>query len=183
KKRKGVVQAQEAPDRNEEIFLYQTLIGSWPLEKGEVPRFRDRVEAYMIKAIREAMVHTRWSLPNAAHERALAGFLRAILEPGGGNLFLNDFLKFQRRIAKYGMLNSLAQVLVKMTSPGVPDFYQGCDLWDLRLVDPDNRGPVVSINAPAFFTESENAGNRVFPGLVPNSVQSWEAGGTRANLY
>ena len=181
KKRKGVVQAQEAPDRNEEIFLYQTLIGSWPLEKGEVPRFRDRVEAYMIKAIREAMVHTRWSLPNAAHERALAGFLRAILEPGGGNLFLNDFLKFQRRIAKYGMLNSLAQVLVKMTSPGVPDFYQGCDLWDLRLVDPDNRGPVDFNHRAAMLDEIEKRSKQDLSRLVRELAQKWDDG--RIKLY
>ena len=181
KKRKGVVQSQEAPDRNEEIFLYQTLIGSWPLEKGEIPRFRDRVEAYMIKAIREAMVHTRWSLPNAAHERALTDFLRAILEPGSDNLFLNDFLKFQRRIAKYGMLNSLAQVLVKMTSPGVPDFYQGCDLWDLRLVDPDNRGPVDFDHRAALLDEIEKRGKQDLPRLVRELVQNWDDG--RIKLY
>jgi (1->4)-alpha-D-glucan 1-alpha-D-glucosylmutase len=181
KKKKGVVQPQEAPDRNEEIFLYQTLIGSWPLEKGEVPRFRDRVEAYMIKAIREAMVHTRWSLPNAAHERALTGFLRAILEPGGDNLFLNDFLKFQRRIAKYGMLNSLAQVLVKMTSPGVPDFYQGCDLWDLRLVDPDNRGPVDFNHRATVLDEIEKRSEQDLSRLVRELVQNWDDG--RIKLY
>lgn len=181
KKKKGVVQSQEAPDRNEEIFLYQTLIGSWPLEKGEVPRFRDRVEAYMVKAIREAMVHTRWSLPNAAHERALTGFLRAILEPGGDNLFLNDFLKFQRRIAKYGMLNSLAQVLVKMTSPGVPDFYQGCDLWDLRLVDPDNRGPVDFNHRATVLDEIEKRSKQDLLRLVRELDQNWGDG--RIKLY
>jgi (1->4)-alpha-D-glucan 1-alpha-D-glucosylmutase len=181
KKKKGVVQSQEAPDRNEEIFLYETLIGSWPLAQGEVTRFRERLEAYMIKAIREAMVHTRWSLPNTAHEGAVVGFLKAILEPVGDNLFLNDFLKFQRRVAAYGMLNGLAQVLVKMTSPGVPDFYQGCDLWDLRLVDPDNRGPVDFNHRAALLDEIEKRSKQDLSCLGRELVQNWHDG--RIKLY
>jgi len=181
KKRKGVVQSREVPDRNEEIFLYQTLIGSWPLEKEDVPRFRERLEAYMIKAIREAMVHTRWSLPNTLHEQAVVGFLKAILEPGDDNLFLNDFVKFERKVAAYGMLNGLAQVLVKMTSPGVPDFYQGCDLWDLRLVDPDNRGPVDFNHRAALLDEIEKRSKQDLSRLGRELVQNWHDG--RIKLY
>jgi (1->4)-alpha-D-glucan 1-alpha-D-glucosylmutase len=181
KEKKGALQSQEVPDRNEEIFLYETLIGSWPLEKAGATRFRERLEAYMIKAIREAMVHTRWSLPNTAHERAVVNFLNAILEPAGDNLFLNDFLKFQRRIAAYGMLNGLAQALVRMTSPGVPDFYQGCDLWDLRLVDPDNRGPVDFNHRAALLDEIEKRSKQDLSSFCRELVQNWGDG--RIKLY
>jgi (1->4)-alpha-D-glucan 1-alpha-D-glucosylmutase len=181
KERKGVLQSQEVPDRNEEIFLYETMIGSWPLEKAGATRFRERLEAYMIKAIREAMVHTRWSLPNTAHERAVVNFINAILEPAGDNLFLNDFLKFQRRVAAYGMLNGLAQALVRMTSPGVPDFYQGCDLWDLRLVDPDNRGPVDFNHRDALLDEIEKRSRQDLSSFHRELVQNWRDG--RIKLY
>jgi (1->4)-alpha-D-glucan 1-alpha-D-glucosylmutase len=176
KKRKVVVQSQEAPDRNEEILLYQTLIGSWPLDNQDVPLFRERLEAYMIKAIREAMVHTRWTLPNAAHERAVVRFLKAILQPSSDNLFLNDFLKFQRKVAAYGMLNGLAQVLIKMITPGVPDVYQGCDLWDLRLVDPDNRGPVDFERRTALLDEIEKRSKQDLLRFGRELLQNWHDG-------
>lgn len=140
--KKEVVKGKPVPDRNEEIFLYQTLLGAWPLDSEEISSFEPRLQAYVIKATREAMVHTRWTLPNREHERALTRFVQAILKPGRSNRFLDDFLRFQRVIACYGMLNGLAQVLFKATCPGVPDFYQGSELWDFRLVDPDNRRPV-----------------------------------------
>jgi (1->4)-alpha-D-glucan 1-alpha-D-glucosylmutase len=88
------------------------------------------------------MVHTRWTLPNTAHENALKKFVASLLKPGGSNAFLRDFAAFQRRIGQPGMVNGLTQTLVKIISPGIPDFYQGSELWDLRLVDPDNRQPV-----------------------------------------
>jgi (1->4)-alpha-D-glucan 1-alpha-D-glucosylmutase len=181
KKKKEIVESQEVPDRNEEIFLYQTLLGAWPLEKDEMPQCRERLEAYVIKAIREAMVHTRWTQPNTAHERAVANFLKAVLEPAGDNLFLNDFLKFQQKIALYGMLNGLAQVLVKMTSPGVPDIYQGCDLWDLRLVDPDNRGPVDFNRRSALLDEIEKRSKPDPLRFVGELFQNWHDG--RIKLY
>jgi (1->4)-alpha-D-glucan 1-alpha-D-glucosylmutase len=181
KKRKRVVESQEVPDRNEENFLYQTLLGAWPLEQGAMPHFRARLEAYVIKAIREAMVHTRWTRPNTAHERAVVGFLKSLLKPARGNLFLNDFLKFQHKVAAYGMLNGLAQVLVKMTSPGVPDIYQGCDLWDFRLVDPDNRGPVDFRHRAALLDEIEKRSKQNPLRLARELVQNWHDG--RIKLY
>jgi (1->4)-alpha-D-glucan 1-alpha-D-glucosylmutase len=181
RKGKRVVESQEVPDRNEENFLYQTLLGAWPLEQEAMPHFRARLEAYVIKAIREAMVHTRWTRPNTAHERAVVGFLKALVAPAPGNLFLKDFLKFQRKVAVYGMLNGLAQVLVKMTSPGVPDFYQGCDLWDLRLVDPDNRGPVDFTHRAALLDEIEKRSKQDPLGLARELVQNWQDG--RIKLY
>ena len=180
-KRKQRLDHHEAPDRNEENLLYETLIGAWPLRERELPHFRKRLEAYMIKANREAMVYTRWTRPNVAHERAVSGFITSILKPGKNNLFLNDFLPFQKTIAEYGMLNGLAQVLIKMTSPGVPDFYQGCDLWDLRLVDPDNRGPVDFNYRDRLLVEMEKRSGEDPAGFCREIVENWHDG--RIKLY
>ena len=179
--KKVTIASRAVPDSNEEVFLYQTLIGAWPLAESEIPQFRERLEAYAIKAIREAMVHTRWTVPNTAHERAVIRFVQAILEPGRDNFFLDDFLKFQRSVASYGMVNGLAQVLVKMTSPGVPDFYQGCDLWDLRLVDPDNRGPVDFKYRAALLSEIETRSQQDTFQFCCDVVQNWRDG--RIKLY
>jgi (1->4)-alpha-D-glucan 1-alpha-D-glucosylmutase len=133
---------QTAPDRNEEIFIYQTLLGAWPLKQSELPEFRNRMRAYVLKAAREAKVHTRWVRQNPKQEKALQNFVTAITKTKKQNVFLADLRRFQQKIAYFGMLNGLAQTLIKITSPGVPEIYQGCDLWDLRLVDPDNRRAV-----------------------------------------
>ena len=122
--------------------LYQTMLGAWPFHDRERAAFRKRLQRYMVKATREAMVNTKWTRPNVRHERALLHFITVITRESEDNMFLRDFLQVCREIAFYGALNSLAQLLLKITGPGVPDFYQGSELWDLRLVDPDNRGPV-----------------------------------------
>jgi (1->4)-alpha-D-glucan 1-alpha-D-glucosylmutase len=96
----------------------------------------------VVKATREAMIHTRWTRPNLAHEQALAGFVDSILSPKKSGQFLAEFGAFHAHIAFFGMINSLSQALLKITCPGVPDFYQGSELWNLRLVDPDNRRAV-----------------------------------------
>ena len=143
--RKRVVDGIEAPSRNDEYLLYQTLIGTWPLEMPEEPAlddYRVRIEGYMIKALREAKEHSNWIRPNADYEAAVSGFIRALLAPGEKNLFLADFVPQVQPIIRYGLLNSLAQTLIKLVSPGVPDIYQGCELWQFNLVDPDNRRPV-----------------------------------------
>ena len=127
------------PHPNEELLLYQTIVGMWPLAEEERATVPDRLEQYMEKAAREAKTHTSWIASNAEYERALLGFTRAILQ---NDAFVQAFLRFQRRIAFYGFLNALGQLVLKTTSPGVPDFYQGTELWDLSLVDPDNRRPV-----------------------------------------
>jgi (1->4)-alpha-D-glucan 1-alpha-D-glucosylmutase len=136
------LKGREVPDRNDEYFLYQSLIGVWPLtdEPGSV--FLDRVKTYMIKAVREAKVHTEWLKPDTAYESAFLSFIEDILRGPESNPFLAEFLPFARKISHFGALNSLAQTLLKITSPGVPDFYQGTELWDLNFVDPDNRRPV-----------------------------------------
>lgn len=143
--RKRVVEGQAAPSHNDEYFLYQTLLGVWPPadpDAAEFERLRGRVKAYMQKAVREAKVHSSWLNPSLEYEAALDGFVDSLLAGGGRNYFLQDFLPFQRRVARIGMLNSLSQTLIKLASPGVPDFYQGNELWDFSLVDPDNRRPV-----------------------------------------
>lgn len=130
------------PDRNDEYFLYQTLVGAFPFEAEEVPTFLERLKRYCVKAIREAKVHTAWLKPDEEYEGAFLSFIETILEVSPENRFLSSFIPFQRKVAHYGILNSLSQTLLKMAAPGVPDFYQGSELWDLNLVDPDNRRPV-----------------------------------------
>jgi (1->4)-alpha-D-glucan 1-alpha-D-glucosylmutase len=180
-KKKKVVSRQIAPDGNEEIFLYETLLGAWPLAAADTPAFAKRMKQYVIKATREAMVHTRWTRPNVEHERALTDFVAAIIKPGKGNLFLADFVKFQQKIAYFGMLNGLAQILLKLTSPGVPDLYQGCELWDLRLVDPDNRGPVDFDHRIRLLEAIEKRTLENPSGFCKELVQNWQDG--RAKLY
>ncbi|MGI8540627.1 MAG: malto-oligosyltrehalose synthase, partial [Rubrobacteraceae bacterium] len=132
-----------APSRNDEYLLYQTLLGAWPLEETfDADEFAGRIKAYMEKAMREAEVHTSWTKTDEGYEGAVANFVEAVLAPDEGNLFLHEFVPFQRRIARLGAMNSLSQTLLKLTSPGVPDIYQGNELWDFSLVDPDNRCPV-----------------------------------------
>jgi (1->4)-alpha-D-glucan 1-alpha-D-glucosylmutase len=135
RKHRTVVDGAPVPGANTEYFLYQTLVGAWPIDA-------ERLVAYLLKAVREAKVHTSWINPNVRYDEALAKFARAILDRESSAAFLDDFLPFQARVSHFGALASLAQVLVKITAPGVPDFYQGAELWDLNLVDPDNRRPV-----------------------------------------
>jgi (1->4)-alpha-D-glucan 1-alpha-D-glucosylmutase len=120
------------PHPNEELLIYQTLAGAWPIDA-------QRLREYLEKAAREAKTHTSWLAPNEEYENALKDFGSAILEHAP---FVESFTRFQRRIAFHGFLNSLAQVVLKVCSPGEPDFYQGTELWDFSLVDPDNRRPV-----------------------------------------
>ncbi len=134
-----------APSRNDEYLLYQTLLGIWPFEAADADALAglaQRAEAYMIKAVREAKVHSSWINPNADYEAATGDFVRALLAPEPNNLFLRDFVPFAQRVARVGAFNSLAQLLLRLASPGVPDLYQGSELWDFSLVDPDNRRPV-----------------------------------------
>ena len=138
------------PHPNDEWLLYQTLAGMWPLDESELPAVPDRLRAYLLKAVREAKTHTNWLEPNTEYEQALQDFASAILEH---EPFLGPFRRFQRRIAFHGFLNSLAQVVLKACSSGAPDFYQGTELWDFSLVDPDNRRPVDYEKRVAFLRQ------------------------------
>jgi (1->4)-alpha-D-glucan 1-alpha-D-glucosylmutase len=134
-----------APTANDEYLLYQTLVGAYPLapqSPEEQKSFVGRIQSYMEKAMREAKVHTSWTSPNAEYEGAVKQFVARILDEKTGKGFLEDFRPFQRTVSQTGLLNSLAQTVLKLTAPGVPDTYQGTELWDFSLVDPDNRRPV-----------------------------------------
>src|SRR5262249_14280824 len=120
-------------------------IGAWPIEPvtpAEYANFVERMQAYAQKALHEAKVYTSWINPNPDYDNAVRRFIARILDVKHGKRFLEDMRPFQRRISHCGMFNSLAQVLLKIVSPGVPDIYQGTELWDFSLVDPDNRRPV-----------------------------------------
>lgn len=142
------VNGAPAPDRNDEYLFYQTLLGAWPAEPAGTshatapPELVRRVRDYLTKAIKEAKVHTSWINPNEDYDNAMVKFVERALTGPRAARFLGDFLPFQQRLARLGMINSLSQVVLKTVSPGVPDFYQGTELWDFSLVDPDNRRPV-----------------------------------------
>ncbi len=167
KRLKRDVDGAPAPSRNDECLLYQTLIGTWPFEpwpeaKGSLeqnlapaaaaaqaaPRpsgreaYIERIQNYMLKAAREAKVNTSWISPNEPFEKATREFVAGLFAESPRNLFLPDFTAFARQIADLGIWNSLSQTLLKLTSPGVPDIFQGTELFDFCLVDPDNRRPV-----------------------------------------
>jgi (1->4)-alpha-D-glucan 1-alpha-D-glucosylmutase len=134
-----------APDANEEYLLYQTLLGAWPLEPytaEDYAGFVRRIQDYMNKVVHEAKVHSSWLNPNEPYDQAILRFVERILDEKLSKAFLDDLRPFRRRIAHLGMLNSLSQTLLRLTLPGVPDTYQGTELWDFSLVDPDNRRPV-----------------------------------------
>lgn len=145
KKKKPTVDGLSVPGRNEEYLLYQTLVGAWPVDpmnEAEYEVFKNRIKDYMLKAAREAKVNTSWINPNTIYEDALMIFIERVMDTHPVNQFLKDFLPFQKKISHYGMINSLSQTLLKITSPGIPDFYQGTEIWDFSFVDPDNRRPV-----------------------------------------
>jgi (1->4)-alpha-D-glucan 1-alpha-D-glucosylmutase len=130
----------EIPDTNDEYFLYQTLLGAFPLEESELADFPDRIKDYILKAVREAKFHTAWLHPDEEYEQGFLNFIDRVLEAKSD--FWQQFRPFHQKVAEYGIYNSLSQVLIKNTAPGVPDLYQGAELWELSLVDPDNRRPV-----------------------------------------
>jgi len=154
-----------APSLNDEYFIYQTLLGVWPLQTPdatELDALRSRIQAATIKAVREAKVRSSWLNPSAEYEAATLGFIDALLQPPPGNTFLDEFLPFQRKVARAGLMNSISQVVLKLTVPGVPDVYQGNDSWDFSLVDPDNRRPTDYALRTAHLAEMQRAAG---PGL------------------
>jgi (1->4)-alpha-D-glucan 1-alpha-D-glucosylmutase len=142
--KKTRVDGEPAPDNNEEYLLYQTLVGAWPigLDAGEHDAFVERIQRFMHKALREAKVHVSWINPHPEYDQAVRNFIARLLDRSQANEFLDDFRPFQARVAEVGLYNSLSQTVLRLTAPGVPELYQGAELWDLSLVDPDNRRPV-----------------------------------------
>ena len=147
---RGAEPAEGPPDVNDEYYFYQSLLGAWPPELCDSPEldgqvlasFAERLRRAMVKAVREAKRRSSWAAPDERYENALLRLVDAALEPGARNEFLARFAPFASRIARLGVHVSLAQLALKVTAPGVPDIYQGCELWDFSLVDPDNRRPV-----------------------------------------
>ncbi len=136
---------EAAPSRNDEYLLYQTLVGTWPTAScsmAETERYIERIEWYMEKATHEAKLRTSWISPNAEYDEAVRQFVRAVLRHQPGNQFLEDFNSFYQQVLPAGLYTALSQLFLKLTSPGTPEIYQGQDLWDFSLVDPDNRRPV-----------------------------------------
>jgi (1->4)-alpha-D-glucan 1-alpha-D-glucosylmutase len=148
-----------APDRHAEYLLYQTLIGAWPID-------RDRCWQYMLKACREAKINTSWHEPNNAYEQSIRAFVDGVLQTPD---FIASLERFVGPLILPGRINSLAQTLIKIVAPGVPDFYQGTELWDLSLVDPDNRRPVdFALRAQFLRRAGELA--------AADAVADWESG-------
>jgi (1->4)-alpha-D-glucan 1-alpha-D-glucosylmutase len=182
--KRTLVDEVPAPSRNDEYQLYQTLLGSFPIgqPKGaELDAYRERVVAYMQKATREAKVRTSWARVNEPYEKATEAFVRALLADGPGNAFLEDFRAATIPITWVGFLNSLGMVAVKYTSPGVPDCYQGNEIWDFSLVDPDNRRPVDYGRRRDLLAQLEALGDEPTAQALGEIFQRLEDG--RAKLY
>jgi (1->4)-alpha-D-glucan 1-alpha-D-glucosylmutase len=158
RRRRQPVGERLAPSRNEEYLFYQTLVGAWPLGplgSQEQATLVERLNAYMLKAVREAKVNTSWINPDAAYERAVQRFVTSVLDPDEGAAFLDDLRDFLGQVGHTGLFAALSQALLKLTCPGVADLYQGTELWDLSLVDPDNRQPVDYERRSALLAELE----------------------------
>jgi (1->4)-alpha-D-glucan 1-alpha-D-glucosylmutase len=148
--RRGDIERTAPPDANDEYLLYQLLVGSWPMELLDIAAldpaalddYRARIKRAMIKSIREAKLHSTWASPNNSYEDAVLAFIDGALDPEGSSAFFATFIPFVERVARFGALNSIVQTVLKLTAPGMPDIYQGAELWDLSLMDPDNRRPV-----------------------------------------
>ena len=174
------VQGTAAPDRNEEYLLYQTLLGAWPSDGKVTDELVRRVCEFMLKALKEAKVHTSWITPNTSYEDAVLQFVRSILDPRDNAAFIEDFKALQTKTAFFGIFNGLSQTVLKLGSPGVADIYQGNEMWDFSLVDPDNRRPVDYDRRRAALTDLM-AGQPDLVGLCRNLLATADDG--RIKLY
>ena len=161
------------PDTNDEYLLYQTLLGTYPFEENELVDFPDRIKDYILKAVREAKVYTAWLRPDEEYEQAFLNFIDRILE---NTDFQQQLRPWQQKIAEYGIYNSLSQVLIKNTAPGVPDLYQGAELWELSLVDPDNRRPVDYQKRREFLQDIKNQSSQNILQLIKELIATKENG-------
>jgi len=182
--KKSMVDGRLVPSPNEEVLLYQSMLGIWPVEPLDADNRSElcnRLQKFMLKAAREAKTHSNWVSPNEAHENPLKRFVCSILDSGSENAFLSDFCDFAARIAPAGICNTCAQVLLKIASPGVPDFYQGNELWDLRLTDPDNRNPVDFARRRKLLDELPNTPDGSTPANATELLDHWQD--SRLKLY
>ncbi|HKZ04791.1 MAG TPA: malto-oligosyltrehalose synthase [Methylomirabilota bacterium] len=168
---RGRVDDQLVPDAGAQYLFYQTLMGAWPLEPllpEARARFVARIQAYMEKALHEAKLHTSWINPNEPYDAAVREFVARTLDPRVSDAFLEDFGALQRRVSHYGIFNSLSQTVLRLACPGAPDTYQGTEVWDLSLVDPDNRRPVDHARLAAMLEALERAASA--PGHGPGKL-------------
>lgn len=172
------VEGVHVPDVNSEYHIYQTIVGTWPLDPDEHEGFPQRVRDYVLKAARESKLHTSWIDTNEGYEQALLGFVDAVLDRKVSGKFLRDIEEFIRSIAPFGAINSLSQTLLKICSPGVPDFYQGTELWNFSLVDPDNRRPVDYEKRIRLLDELAVEAS---PGICSELYSDWQSG--RIKMY
>jgi (1->4)-alpha-D-glucan 1-alpha-D-glucosylmutase len=173
KNKKIAVDGQRVPGRNEEYFFYQTLIGAWPIDEMNNETyeiFKTRIMDYMLKSVREAKVCTSWTNPHMLYEEAMMIFIETAMRNTPENSFLKSFIPFQKMISHYGIYNSLSQALLKITSPGVPDFYQGTELWNFSLVDPDNRRPVDYNVRISMLEEIKKQESRMLPSVFAREL-------------
>jgi (1->4)-alpha-D-glucan 1-alpha-D-glucosylmutase len=185
RRKKRLINHGRAPSRNDEYLFYQTLLGAWPLEEineMDMNTFSERIHAYMQKAIKEAKLHTSWINPNQDYEAAMNLFVHTLLDDPEHNAFLSDFIPLQKNLARYGLYNSLSQTLLKLTIPGIPDIYQGNELWAFNLVDPDNRRSVDYERHQAILDGliQREAGDDIYQ-LLHELLEHLEDG--RAKLY
>jgi (1->4)-alpha-D-glucan 1-alpha-D-glucosylmutase len=160
--RRAEIDGEIVPDKNVEYLFYQSLLGAWPPglrpdDLAGIESLAERVDAYMIKAVRERKLETSWSTPSAAYEAGVNRFVRGVLDPSRLNPFLADFHGFVAALSRPGAITSLSQLVLKLTVPGVPDIYQGGELWDFSLVDPDNRQPVDWGSRAALLAQLDKA--------------------------
>lgn len=170
---KTIVNEEPAPSRNDEYLIYQTLLGAYQPGVDDDVIFQGRIIAYMHKAINEAKTHSNWINPNEAYAQAVADFVTHIWN---SIAFRESFDAFHERIAWFGRINSLTQTLLKLTCPGVPDIYQGTELWDYSLVDPDNRRPVDFERRRELIESMQQQESEQRPDLIRNLLENAESG-------
>jgi len=172
-KKKNTVNAQPVPVPNDEYFIYQSLIGAFPLDREEEASFQGRFSTFIVKALREAKENSAWVSPNEEYEQGTLTFIARLLDPELD--FYHRFSAFLNGITGFGMINSLVQLILKHTCPGVPDTYQGCELWDFSMVDPDNRRPVDYDKREQWLTEiQDNRQSRAV--LFEEFISDWQSG-------
>lgn len=165
-----------APNANDEYLIYQALVGSWPMHGEDEDNFAERFQQYLEKALREAKTHSNWTTPNQDYEAATKKFAVALLDRS--KPFWNSFEAFQQKIVDHGIVNSLSQTILKFTCPGTSDIYQGCELWDFSLVDPDNRRPVDYEKRQTFLNdvvdkESEQVFTELWSKRYNGEIKLW----------
>lgn len=174
--KKTSVDGHLVPTLNEEVILYQAMLGIWPAgcsKNMHGKELQQRIADFFIKAAKEAKTHTSWICPNEPHEAALRKFVCSIIDDSGRNRFLDDFKVLQQKLAFYGVFNSCSQLILKMTSPGVPDFYQGNETWNFRLTDPDNRQPVDFKKRMKMLHELNSCNANAIPELCQDLLNHW----------